>query len=236
MKTLADYLTFAEEHPNLFYNPPQGGFTILRDEEEIRRVEAEMVQKLQKKGMPAEWARVGIVFEDRDGFIFRDAVVFPGGATGTYIRFVSRTPGAVGVVMLPVYQQQILIVRRFRHATRTWHWEIPLGTAFEAAARGATLEEQVREVLMRDIEAVPSRLVSLGSIDSGPGLVADTGELFFVELESYGRINTNEGITELLCLSLTEFERMIRDGQITDGFTIAAYIRAKIRNLLEDNH
>lgn len=236
MKTLADYLIFAEEHPDLFYNPPQGGFTILRDEEDIRRVEAEMAQKLQKKGMPAEWARVGIVFEDRYGFILRDAVVFPGGATGTYIRFISRMPGTVGIVVLPVYQRQILVARRFRHATRTWHWEIPLGTAFEALNRGATLEEQVREVLMRDIEAVPSRLVSLGSIDSGPAMAADTGELFFAELESYGRANINEGITELLCIPLDEFERMIRDNQITDGFTIAAYIRARIRNLLEDNH
>jgi len=31
---------------------------------------------------------------------------------------------------------------------------------------------------------------------------------------------------------VSEFERMIRDNEIADGFTLAAYARAKLRGLL----
>ena len=234
MKTLEDYFAFVKAHPALFYNPPVGGFTILLDEKDIRQAEAEMAQKLQARGMPAAWATVGIVFEDRYGFILRDAVRFPGGMLGTYIRFISRSPGTVGIVVLPVYQGQVVVLRRFRHATRAWHLEIPFGTATSSTAgeTGTVLEKHVREVLMRDIAAIPSRIIALGSIDAGPGIAADGGELFYAELESYGQVNANEGISELVSLPLSQFEGMIRDNHITDSFTIAAFIRAKVRNLL----
>lgn len=231
MKTLADYFFFVKERPELFRNPPQCAFTILLKEEEIMQTEAAMAQRLQEHGLPVEWARVGIVFEDRYGYIFRDAVRFRNGELGTYIRFVSRDDATSGVVVLPLYQGKVLLLRRFRHATRNWHFEIPLGPG----AKGLSSESSAREQLLKDIGAEPSRLVALGQIDTGPGPATGNGELFYAEVETYGRVNTHEGITELLCLSITRFEQMIRDNQITDSFTIAAYIRAKVRGLLETN-
>ena len=121
MSTLAEYLAFAKAHPARFVNPSQGGFTILLREDEIREVEAFMAQKLQAKEMPTEWSRVGIVYQDQYGMILRDAVRFPGGALGTYIRFIGNVEGYPGAIVLPLFQKQVLLVRRFRHATRTWH-------------------------------------------------------------------------------------------------------------------
>lgn len=127
MSTLADYLAFAKAHPKLFANPSEGGITILLSEEEIQEAEAQMVQWLESKGMPTEWARVGIVYRDQYALILRDAVRFPGGFLGTYIRFVGEEDDPPGVIVLPVYQGQVLLIRHFRHATRSWHTEIPRG-------------------------------------------------------------------------------------------------------------
>ncbi len=65
MSTLADYFAFAEAHPALFVNPPKGGFTILLDEAEIQEAEAQAAQRLEAQGLPAEWVRVGIVYQDQ---------------------------------------------------------------------------------------------------------------------------------------------------------------------------
>jgi ADP-ribose pyrophosphatase len=229
MSGFQEYLSFAKLHPDLFVNPPTGGFTIILDEDEIREIEAFMAQKLSMRGLPASLAQVGIVYEDQYGRILRDAVHFPDGSPGTYIRFVSREVGVPGVVILPLYQGNILLLRRFHHATRRWHLEIPAGGG-SAQLSG---EEAARQLLLRDIEATAGSLVPLGQLDVGPGMAADGAKLFYAQLASYGQGNRREGITEVLCLDLPTFERMIRENEINDGFTIAVYLHAKLQGLFE---
>jgi ADP-ribose pyrophosphatase len=228
MSTLAEYLAFARANPERFVNPPEGGFTILLGEDEIREVEAQMAQKLEAKGLPAEWAQVGIVYQDQYDMILRDAVRFPGGALGTYIRFIGNMDSGPSAIVLPLYQGQVLLVRRFRHATRTWHLEIPIGPG----VKGLSGEENARRELVEELGATTSRLVPIGTLEEGPGLTETPAELFYAEVESYGEINTHEGITEVLQVAVPEFERMMRDSEITDSFTIIAYLRAKLQGLL----
>lgn len=228
MSTLAEYLAFARAYPERFVNPPEGGFTILLGGDEIREVEAQMAQKLQAKGLPTEWAQVGIVYQDQYGMILRDAVRFPGGALGTYIRFIGNVDSGPSAIVLPLYHGQVLLVRRFRHATRTWHLEIPIGLG----VKGLSGEENARRELVEELGATISRLVPFGTMEEEPGLTESPAELFFAQVESYGEINTHEGITEVLRVAVPEFERMMHDSEITDSFTIIAYLRAKLQGLL----
>ncbi len=228
MARLAQYLAFAKAHPERFVNPPEGGITILLGEDEIREVEAYMAQKLEAKELPAEWARVGIVYQDQYGMILRDAVRFPGGALGTYIRFIGNMDVDPGAIVLPLYQGQVLLVRRFHQATRTRHLEIPIGLGM----KGLSGEENARRVLVEEIGAMVSRLIPIGELEEGPGLTESPAELFYADVESYGEGNTHEGITEVLQIAVPEFERMMRDSEITDSFTIIAYLRAKLQGLL----
>lgn len=46
------------------------------------------------------------------------------------------------------------------------------------------------------------------------------------------QIHKEEGIDRFKWVSLTEIEKLIKDGQITDGFTIAVYTRAKLHELI----
>jgi ADP-ribose pyrophosphatase len=228
MSTRADYFAFAKAHPKQFVNPTEGGFTILMNEAEIREAEASVAQRLQAKGLPTEWAQVGIVYQDQYGMILRDAVRFPGGALGTYIRFLGNVDGGPGAIVLALYQDHVLLVRRFHHATRTWHLEIPI----RLGVKNLSGEENARRELAEEIAATATLLVPMGSLEEGPGLTGSPAELFYADIESYREGNTREGITEVLPVTVPEFERMMRDSEITDSFTIIAYLRAKLQGLL----
>jgi ADP-ribose pyrophosphatase len=228
LSKLEEYLAFAKAHPALFENPSAEGITILLDEAEIQQVEAQVAQWLEAKGKPTDSAQVGIICQDQYIRYLRDAVLFPGGSMGVYSRLVDPENAVPGVIVLPIYQEQVLLIRHFRHATRAWHLEIPRGFG----TKGLTSEENAERELEEEIGAKPSRLISLGQIYPNSGMTSECDELFFAEIESYGKVEIEEAITDLLPTPVSEFERMIRDNEIADGFTLAAYARAKLQGLL----
>ncbi len=226
MNNREEYFAFVKAHPSLFENPPGAGFTILLDEEDIQKAEVQAAQRLKAGGMPTAWAQVGIAYQDQYAMILRDAVRFPNGKLGTYIRMVGD--GTPGVIVLPVCRGKILLIRHFRHATRTWHLEIPRGFG----TLGLSGEENAKKELTEEIGATVSRLISLGNVYPDAGADSGYNDFFYAEVESYGDLEVNEAITELLPTSITEFERMVRENEITDGFTLTAYALAKVRSLL----
>jgi ADP-ribose pyrophosphatase len=228
MTTLVDYLTFAQAHPTLFTNPPESGFAVLLDEGEIHAAEQQAEQRLVAMGLPAEWARVGIVFRDQYLLVLRDAVRFTDKTLGTYIRIVKDERTSPGVIVLPVYQKQVLLLRHFRHATRAWHLEVPRGFG----TVGFSSEENAHRELEEEIEASIERVVPLGPVYPDAGMTAERDELFYADVSAYGKEEEMEAIAAIMPTPIAEFERMIRENEITDGFTLAAYARAKLKGLL----
>ncbi len=234
MSRLADYLALIKARPDLFKNLAHGGIKILTKEADIRDVEARMMAK----GLPYELARVGFVYEDPYTCIVRDAVEFPDGKLlpdgtkdnrGTYIRMIDpREHRVAGVATLPVYQGQVLLIRIFRHALRGENLEIPRGFG----EKGFSREENAHRELQEEIRATASSMVYLGQLYTNTGMSGTYDELFFAEVDSYGEVEIKEGIIAILPTPIPEFERMIRDNEITDGYTIAAYTRAKLHGLL----
>lgn len=226
MDTQAEYLELTKTRPSLFANVPDG-IEILLDEAGIRMAQAHMAQILEARGQPSDWARVGIAYRDQYLLLLRDAVRFPDGSPGTYIRLVDQYPGVLGVVILPVYQGQILLIRHFRHATRSWHLEIPRGFGID----GST-ENNAKRELEEETGATVSRLISLGDTYPDTGMTSSRVALFYAEVEAYGQPELGEAISDILPTTLAEFEHMVRENEINDGFTLAAYARAKAAGLL----
>ena len=56
--------------------------------------------------------------------------------------------------------------------------------------------------------------------------------LFYAEVGSYGAPELHQGITAILPTPMADFERMIADGEVRDGYLLATYARAKARNLI----
>ena len=223
----ADYLALVKARPELFRNPDGAAFTILLDEAEIRQAEAHVAGQLAKFGAPKEWAEVGIAFRDQYLLLLRDAVRFADGSLGTYIRTVPPENSFEGVVVLPVWQRQVLLIRHFRHATRTWHLEVPRGFGSDPDTRVSARRELAEEIGASDVE-----LTDLGETYADAGADSSAVALFYAEVGSYGAPELHEGITAILPTPLAGFERMIADGELKDGYLLAAYARAKSRKLI----
>ena len=223
----AEYRRIAAANPGLFANPAGAAFEILLEESDILDAEAHMASRLSAAGAPAEWANVGVAFRDQYTLILRDAVRFADGSLGTYIRMINPVPGSVGVVILPVWRGKVLLIRHFRHATRKWHIEIPRGFG----SSGSKWDDARRE-LLEEIGGTEVSLTDLGEMYPDTGAGSGKVALFYAEMESYGRPEEIEGIAEILPTPIQDFEQMIRDGDLDDGYLLAAYARAKTRMLI----
>jgi ADP-ribose pyrophosphatase len=232
MSEAADDLRYRELRdrlPELFVNPPGAAVEILDDPAEVAAAERAKVEALRARGLPEEWGRSGVAYQDEWLTLLRDPVRFPGGALGTYIRAISMG-GTYGVVLLPVLDGAVVLIEHFRHATRRWHLEAPRGFG----EPGVPAEEQATRELREEIGAEVVRLVDLGVLHPDTGTSTDEVRLFLAEVAAVGEPDAREGIRALRRCPPAEVGALIRDGVLTDSFTIAAWTRAHLRGLLGD--
>lgn len=215
------YNALRQQWPELFYNPTNFPFTILFEQSQVTAAEDAQRARLAAHGLPESWARTGVVYEDPYLIVTRDAVRFPGGFLGTYVRAIPAT-GAVGAAVLPVLGGRIVLLDHARHATRASHLEIPRGFG----ESGVAAADQARKELKEEINADAISLTDLGPFHANTGMSSDVTQLFAAEICALGEPQAAEGITGIKLCPAREVARLIETGKITDGFTIAAFTRA----------
>ena len=105
---LRRYLALMRTRPELFVNSPSG-IDVLLTLPDIKAVQSQARRRLRVAGNPTEWGTVGVVHEDEYLLILRDAVRFPDGETGTYVRLVEKKGDAPGAVVFPVLDGSIVL-------------------------------------------------------------------------------------------------------------------------------
>lgn len=226
---LKEYFDLLRAYPALAQNNDQL-LRIILDPAEIAAWQAQRRAELRANGQPLCWADIGVVLDDPYFTVIRDLVQFPDGRRNGYSRVFSRADlnGGRGVVVLPVYQGRILLLRQFRHSSRQWHYEAPRGYGEPRLPAADNARKEIEE----ETGGAIARLEDLGEFYNNTGLEGQPVALFYAELASVGLPDENEGIESFVWVTLEELERMIADGSLTDGFTIAAYAKAKLRGLL----
>jgi ADP-ribose pyrophosphatase len=136
--------------------------------------------------------------------------------------------GAKGVVILPEFQGKLLLLHQYRHPTRKWHYQVPLGYG-EPQISG---EENARREIEEETGGKVSLLVSLGEFYTNPGYESVSVQLYYAELSYVGSPEIAEGIESFTWLTAEELAEWIANEKITDGFTIAAYTKAKLKGLI----
>ncbi len=187
---------------------------------------------LKQKKLPIEWANIGVLVSDPFIVVLRDLIEFPEGDLQGYIRLYNRAyleEGAAGVVMLPILNGKVLLLHQYRHATRSWHFEIPRG--FGEA--GVSAKEQATIEIIEEIGGEIKELIELGLYHNNTGLEGNPIFLFLMRMAFVGKTNFEDGADKLRLVTIKTLERMIASGEITDGFTIAAYTRAKLKGLIK---
>jgi ADP-ribose pyrophosphatase len=224
-RRLKDYLEFAASRPELFDTPP-GGVRILLDPADIQSVEASVATGLVARGLSAQDAAVGLLFNDPWFYVVRDAVEFPDLSRRTHARIIDYMDH--GVAALPVLEGKIVLVRHFRHATRRWMLEVPRG----GVEPGQSPDAVVRAELEEEIGGLVSSVTRMGFLHGTTSLHANGAHLYFAELASVGEPQIGEGIASIEQRTVAEFEDMLIQGEILDSFTVAAYTHARLRGLL----
>lgn len=227
MNTLKKYLKLIEERPDMFRNTGESGeIKIIADEKRIRAEQKKIRAKLKKEGKPTNWIDIGILSEDQWFYTLRDMVEFPGGRTGGYIRWINRISeegGGYSVVLMCVQDDQVLMIKRFRHEERNWSWEFPRGIG----EPGLSAERNARTELVEEIGVSNAKLTCLTKAKEGKGGTA----VFLVEIPNSQKItlDTQEGIAKYRWVKMAKLEQLVKKGQLSDWFSLWAFCVAKIK-------
>jgi ADP-ribose pyrophosphatase len=231
MKERLEYLKLITRYPDAFRNPDESnlGIHIATDPKTMDVVEEEIRKRLSAKGLPEEWAEVGIVYQDQYSMILRDAVHFqPGNTAGTYIRRFK--PGEIaGVVILPIYRQSVCMVKIFRHALRRYVLELPRGFS---EPKQTPLQNAERE-LLEEIGGKVQHIYEMGCMTENSGMSNERAVLFYAELEEVGPVSEEEGIEKVVFVPVNEFAAMIREGSLEDSFSLCTALRAILLGYLK---
>ena len=131
------------------------------------------------------------------------------------------------VAVLPVLDGRLVLIRRFRHGTRSWLLEAPRGIV-EAPATPA---DDARRELKEEIGASVTALHDLGEFHPSAGVIAESMKLYLAHIDRIGELETHEAITGVEVLTAAQADELIARGEVTDGPTLAAYLRARLRGL-----
>lgn len=221
---LRRYFEFVRLRPHLFENPAGDVYNILLGRAEVDLAQAEARRVRSELNVSTADARVGILADDPYLKVMRDAVRFPDGSHGLYNRVI--VPG--GAAVLPLLDGHIALIHRFRHGTRSWHWEAPRGLV----ASWSQVEQEARRELREEIGANALSLFDLGEVHSSTGCLDEVHRLYLAQIDGIGEPEKHEAITGVDLVPLDQFEKMIENGQVTDGPTLAAFLRARLRGYL----
>jgi ADP-ribose pyrophosphatase len=161
--------------------------------------------------------------------VVRDLVEFPDGRIGGYIRFINRMSseaGGVNVVMMCVRDNEVLMIRRFRHEERRWSWEFPRGFG----EPGLTAEENARKELEEEIGAIPSELKLLAFVPEERGGTA----VFLAEIapDQEIKLETGEAIASFRWVSKAELDELVAQGKLDDWYSLWAYVVVMTKHIL----
>lgn len=109
--------------------------------------------------------RIGVIYESSYNMLLVDLVYEREGQYFAYERIV---PTAIdsAVVVLPIYMENIIIMKKYRHAIRECQYAIPRGFAED----NITVEDNVKKELWEEIGAKTGKITYLGEIVADSGL------------------------------------------------------------------
>ena len=148
-----------------------------------------------------------------------DDIRRPDGSTGVYAVVDKPTYALV----IPQDGDRLHLVEQFRYPLGLRRWEFPQGTVPEQE------HLEPRELAIRELREETglraASMAALGQLDVAPGMSSQRGWVFLATGITEGEHEREHEEQDMHSewFSRTQFERMIRDGEITDAQSIAAW-------------
>lgn len=197
------YLELTKSRPALFTD--SGSIHIVLDES--------IVAEYQKKNN----RKIGVVYESVYSILIVDLVYEEEGKFFAYERLVPAVESGA-VVMIPIYGDAMILLKQYRHPLRDYQYAFPRGFG----EKGLTPEENCRKELMEEIGAEVIKAEYLGQVTPDSGVQGTVVSVYACEVESYNYSARSEGICEMIEMTKSQINHMVKRGEITDGFTLAA--------------
>lgn len=224
---LERYRRLMAAQPGEFEARPGDPIRVLTNADDMKRAQEAVRDAKPTRGMSYDDFRIGVLTGDGYCRYVRDAVSFPDGSVGLFRRILVPN----GTVVLPLLDDgRVALIRIYRHPTRSWMIEAPRG----ALENDLSIEEVARKEVAEEIDAeVTGDLIDLGIVHTTSGMSEEWMRLWAAKVsDPQGVVDQTEGIDAILTPTVAEVEAMILDGRITDGITIAAFTRARLRGIV----
>lgn len=217
----SDYFDYLNTYPQTL--GPDGAHE--QGEIEIIRDEAKMLEIQEKTGR-----KVGVVADDKYWIWLNDVVRFPGGNYGVYSRIVWKCEleGIAGVAILPVLPgKKIALKRNYRHATRSWEYELPRGGLLP----GEKPEEAAKREALEETGLQADEVIYLGSMNPDSGLTSTCVPVFLAKITNRQEANPED--TKAIASVDTFTSNELRQG-LNDGYLITEIDQKKVEVSLKD--
>lgn len=203
-KEFARYLELMKERPEEFDNTG-AEYEIICDPEKVSSFEAE-TGKI-----------IGAVYESPWHIMVVDLVTSDGKKCFAYERLMPAVKKGA-VVALTMCGEKYILLNQYRHALRGMQYSFPRGFA----EKGLSPEENLRKELGEELGAETEEVKFLGDVVANSGVAGDKVSVYLCRLKSFETHEHYEGIKNVEAFSRGELQKMIREGKITDGFTLSA--------------
>lgn len=161
------------------------------------------------------------IFDGKVLHVVCDTIELPNGKNAT--REICLHNGAVAVI--PVLADgRVIMERQYRYAHGEVMLEIPAG---KLDSPDEIPLEAARRELREETGALSGKMTYLGKIVASPALIGETIYLYLAEELTFGERELDEDeFLDVEYIPLSELKRMVMDGEIPDGKTQIAVLKA----------
>ncbi|GGH36393.1 NUDIX hydrolase [Paenibacillus segetis] len=155
---------------------------------------------------------------------YQDKVIFPNEQKGEYTRIEPRSEG---VAILPINSDgQIVLIRSFRHAIRSFSIEVPRGFMNKAESPAQAAMRELKE----EINVSAADFIYMGSTHPENSIMNSQVHQYFAHNIIWNSSNENHSdggaIDTTLFITKEDFNKMILNHEINDAYTLGLYAKA----------
>jgi ADP-ribose pyrophosphatase len=165
---------------------------------------------------------IGVLYKSSYSIMVVDLVLSADGKMFSYERLLPATADEA-VVTVPVCGNQFVLLKQFRHSLRRELITFPRGFG----EKNLSAVENAKKELYEETGAAVTETRLIGHIEPDSGMIGNSAAVIFCKVDNVNLKSGYEGIKQLLLLNEDELEELIRNGEITDGYTLAAFALLK---------